>query len=545
MGVLISRNSKGERGPMTSQPMTAAEPRGHTIDDYITFDDFLRHWASERPDTIALEEGERTTTYAEAERLTRQLVALLESKGIAKGDRIAWLGKNSDRYYLLLYACGRMGVVMAPIGWRLAGREIAYILSDTEAKLVVAAPEFLETADEVAKGMENGPAVVEAESFIAAAEKLEPAQINPLDPDEPVLQLYTSGTTGNPKGAQLSNRNLFGLRRPGSQAGLEYLDYNPDDCVLCVMPVAHIGGTGVGIIGMSSGVRTMVQPEFTPVGIIDAVKAGATHMFLVPAAVQMAIQHPLAAETDWSGLRYLMYGAAPMPLELLKQAVRTMPQTGFMQVYGMTETTGTVTYLPPEDHDVEGNQRMRSAGKALPGVQIEVRGPDNKPVPSGEIGEVCIHSPSNTRGYWKLPEATASTIDDDGWLHTGDAGIMDEDGYVYIQDRIKDMIISGGENVYPAEVESAIYGHPAIAEVAVIGVPSELWGEEVKACVVTKPGMEIDPNDVIAYARERIAAFKAPKSVDIIPEMPRNASGKILRRLLRAPYWEGQERQVN
>jgi fatty-acyl-CoA synthase len=530
---------------MTTSEMTAPAKSDQAAEDYLTFDEHLTHWAKARPDGVALQEGERITTYAEADRLTRQLVAQLRSKGIAQGDRIAWLGKNSDRYFLLLYACGRMGAVMAPIGWRLAPREIGYILSDTEAKLVIAGGDFVASAEQVAGGMDDGPAVVEAENFFAAAAGLEPASIDPIDPDEPVLQLYTSGTTGNPKGAQLSNRNLFGLRGPGARAGLEYLDYEPDDCILCVMPIAHIGGTGVGVIGMSSGGRSLVQPEFTPVGLIEAVKDGATHMFLVPAAVQMAIQHPLAAETDFSGLRYLMYGAAPMPLELLKQAVRTMPQTGFMQVYGMTETTGTVTYLPPEDHDVEGNDRMRSAGKALPGVKIEVRGPDNKELPRGEIGEVCILSPSNTKGYWKLPEATASTIDPDGWLHTGDAGIMDNDGYVYIQDRIKDMIISGGENVYPAEVESAIYGHPAVAEVAVIGVPSEKWGEEVKACVVPKTGMEIDANDVIAYARERIAAFKAPKSVDVIPEMPRNASGKILRRQLRAPYWEGRERQVN
>ncbi|MEM6857640.1 MAG: long-chain-fatty-acid--CoA ligase [Pseudomonadota bacterium] len=515
------------------------------LEECITFDEFLTHWARERPDTIALECGDRTSTFAKAELLTRKLVALLAARGIGKGDRIAWLGKNSDRYFLLLYACGRMGAVMAPLGWRLAPREVGYILADTGAKLVIAEEDFLASADDVAKSMEDGPAVVEAETFFAAAAREEPASITPISPDDPVLQLYTSGTTGNPKGAQLSNANLFGLRRPGTAAGLEYLDYQEGDCILCAMPVAHIGGTGVGVIGTSSGVRALIQPEYTPMGVIEAVKDGATHMFLVPAAVQMAIQHPLAAETDWSGLRYMMYGAAPMPLELLKQAVATMPQTGFMQVYGMTETTGTVTYLPPEDHVLEGNERMRSAGKAVPGVRIEIRDEDNKAMPLGEIGEVCILSPSNTAGYWKLPEATAKTIDPDGWLHTGDAGIMDADGYVYIQDRIKDMIISGGENVYPAEVESAIFGHPAIAEVAVIGIPSEKWGEEVKACCVPKPGMEIDPNDVIAYTRERIAPFKCPKSVDVIPEMPRNASGKILRRQLRAPYWVGQERQVN
>jgi acyl-CoA synthetase (AMP-forming)/AMP-acid ligase II len=265
----------------------------------------------------------------------------------------------------------------------------------------------------------------------------------------------------------------------------------------------------------------------------------------VPAALQMVVQHPQAANTDFGNLKYLMYGAAPMPLELLKQAVATMPNASFLQAYGMTETSGTISALLPEDHTLEGNERMRSAGKALPGVQIEVRGPDNVEVPRGEIGEVCILSPTNTAGYWQLPDATAKTIDPDGWLHTGDAGIMDADGYIYIQDRIKDMIISGGENVYPAEVENAVFGHPAVAEVAVIGVPSAKWGEEVKACVVPKPGAEIDAEDIIAWARSRIAAFKAPKSVDMIEVMPRNASGKILRRQLRAPYWEGQERQVS
>lgn len=314
--------------------------------------------------------------------------------------------------------------------------------------------------------------------------------------------------------------------------------------MLIAMPCAHIGGTGLINIGISNGIRHLIQAEFTPDGVLTAIEAGATHMFIVPAALQMVVQHPRAKDTDFSALRYLMYGAAPMPLELLKEVLRTMPNAGFLQAYGMTETSGTISLLPPEDHMLEGSERMRSAGKAVPGVEIEVRDSHNKECPRGDIGEVCIRSPSNTAGYWIRPGATEQTIDPDGWLHSGDVGIMDADGYVYIQDRIKDMIISGGENVYPAQVESAIYGHPAIAEVAVIGIPSEKWGEEVKACCVAKPGMDLDEADVIAYTRERIAAFKAPKSVDMIPEMPRNASGKILRRQLRAPYWEGHKRQV-
>lgn len=512
---------------------------------FATFDEIMHFWSRERPDGPAFDQDGRITTYAGADRLTRQLIAFLQARGIGKGDRIAWLGKNRDTYFLLYIAAARMGAVMVPIGWRLAPREVAYILADTGAKLVFVDADFVETAGKVASELPAHPEVIEAEAARTAASALEPADYAPPGPDDPVLQLYTSGTTGNPKGAMLTNTNLLGLRNAGIEAGLDFQFYEPEDCMLVAMPCAHIGGTGLVNISIANGIRALVQAEFSPVGVLEAIEAGATHMFIVPAALQMVVQHPRAATTDFSNLKYLMYGAAPMPLELLKEAVRTMPTTKFLQAYGMTETAGTISILPPEDHSTEGNRRMRSAGIACPAVRIEVRGPDNAEVPRGEIGEVCILSPTNTPGYWKLPEATAKTIDPDGWLHTGDAGVMDEDGYVYIQDRIKDMIISGGENVYPAEVESAIYGHPAIAEVAVIGVPSAKWGEEVKACVVAKPGHVVEEADVIAWARERIAAFKAPKSVDVIPVMPRNASGKILRRELRAPFWEGQDRQVS
>ena len=510
-----------------------------------TFDEFLNYWAKDRPDGTALEMDGRVTTYGEVDVLTRQLIALFQKHGIGHGDRIAWLGKNSDRYFTLLYAAARMGVVMAPIGWRLAPPEIGYILSDTGTKLMFVEEGFIDTAEKVTGVIENPPRVLEAEGAFREAAGMEPARYEPAGEHDAILQLYTSGTTGNPKGVGLSNHNMFALRKPSLDADAPWHRYGESDCILAAMPCAHIGGTGLAAIAVANGIRAQVLAEFTPDGVLNAIENGATHMFLVPAAIQFVIMHPLAKETDFTNLRYLMYGAAPMPLELLKLAVATMPTTGFLQVYGMTETTGTVTMLPPEDHSLEGNERMRSAGKAVPGVTIQIRDENNREAPLGEIGEICILSPSNTAGYWNRPDATAETIDTDGWLHTGDAGIMDADGYVYIQDRIKDMIISGGENVYPAEVENAIFGHPAIAEVAVIGIPSERWGEEVKACCVAKPGMEIEEGDVLAYARERIAPFKVPKSIDIIAEMPRNASGKILRRQLRAPYWEGQDRQVS
>ena len=511
---------------------------------YITYDEILNFWAKERPEGPAIEQDGRITSFAETDRLTRQIVGFYWDKGLKAGDRIAWLGKNSDLYCLLYMAAARCGVVMVPIGWRLAPPEVSFILQDTGAKLLFTGDEFAEVGREIAPSLPAAPQVFSESEMRLAIPRFAAADYEPAGANDPVLQLYTSGTTGNPKGAVLSNANLFALRNDALDAELPWTYYEPNDCMLVAMPCAHIGGTGLINIAAVSGIRALVQAEFTPLGVLEAIESGASQMFIVPAALQMVVQHPRARETDFSNLKYLMYGAAPMPLELLKEAVGTMPNARFLQAYGMTETTGTISILPPEDHSLEGNKRMRSAGKAVPGVEIRVVDPQGNEVPRGEIGEVAIKSPSNMVGYWHLPEATAEALRG-GWMHTGDAAVMDEDGYIYIQDRIKDMIISGGENVYPAEVESAIYGHPAVAEVAVIGVPSEKWGEEVKACVVAKPGMEVDANDVIAWARERVAAFKAPKSVDVIPLMPRNPSGKILRRELRKPYWEGRERQVN
>ena len=288
----------------------------------------------------------------------------------------------------------------------------------------------------------------------------------------------------------------------------------------------------------------MVLTEFDPPRVFDAVEnRGVTRFFIVPAALQMLLNHPDCGKTDFSRIKYILYGTSPIPLELLRECI-AMFGAQFVQNYGMTETTGTICVLPPEDHTVEGNKRMRSAGKPLPGVEMEIRGPDGTALPVGEIGEIVTRSSSNMLGYWKLPDATAATMKD-GWVATGDVGYMDEDGYVYMYDRAKDMIITGGENVYPAEVESGIYGHPDVLEVAVIGVPDEKWGEAVKAVCVPKPGATVDPDSVISWARERLAGFKVPKSVDVIDALPRNPSGKILRRQLREPYWAGFDRRIN
>jgi acyl-CoA synthetase (AMP-forming)/AMP-acid ligase II len=515
------------------------------VADLMTFDEFITHWAVDRPNHAALSEDDRRWTYGDLEERSARVATALLAAGLVKGDRIAWIGKNSDLYFTLFYGAARVGIVMAPIGWRLAPPEWAYIVNDTEAKLVFTGQGFEDVGAALAPQLTHKPRILSAAEGYQLIENTPRASFDASGPNDAVLQLYTSGTTGNPKGVALSNANLFLLRKAANFEGLAYTKWNDDEVILVAMPCAHIGGTGLGIMALAAGLPGVILAEFTPDGFFDAVERdGVTRLFIVPAALSILLNHPRCATVDYDRLKYILYGAAPIPLDLLRQCI-DMFKCEFIQAYGMTETTGTIVMLPPEDHDPAGNKRMRSAGKALPGVELKIVDTNGNEVPTGEVGELMTRSSNNMLGYWKLSDATVATMTSDGWIHTGDAGYLDEDGYLFIHDRLKDMIISGGENIYPAEVESAIYGHPAVLEVAVIGVPDEKWGEAVKAVCVPKPGAVIDSEDVIAFARERIAGFKIPKSIDIIDALPRNASGKILRKDLRAPYWAGRDRQVN
>ena len=511
--------------------------------DLFTFDEFLRYWAKDRPEKLAMEGDDLRYSFAELEDATARVASALLAMGLNKGDRICWFGKNSVTYFTLFFGAARAGIVMVPVGWRLAEPEAAFIIDNAEAKLLFLGDGFEACVNTLGKrpGLIRTFTSDEARREVLTAPR---ADFTPSGADDAILQLYTSGTTGNPKGAVLSNRNLFGLRKANLDNPPPHTLWDEDEAVLVAMPCAHIGGTGLGVMALAAGLPGVVLTEFDPPRVFDAVEnRGVTRFFIVPAALQMLLNHPDCGKTDFSRIKYILYGASPIPLELLRECI-AMFGAQFVQNYGMTETTGTICVLPPEDHSVEGNKRMRSAGKPLPGVEMEIRGPDGTALPVGEIGEIVTRSSSNMLGYWKLPEATAATMKD-GWVATGDVGYMDEDGYVYMYDRAKDMIITGGENVYPAEVESGIYGHPDVLEVAVIGVPDEKWGEAVKAVCVPKPGATVDPDSVISWARERLAGFKVPKSVDVIDALPRNPSGKILRRQLREPYWAGFDRQIN
>jgi acyl-CoA synthetase (AMP-forming)/AMP-acid ligase II len=514
-----------------------------------TIGDIPRVHAQAHPDRIALAFEGRTTSYGELDARSSQVAQALLASGVRPGERIAHLGKNSDLYVELLLGATKVGAVMTPVNWRLTPREAQYIIEDSEARLLFVGPELLPSVDAYRPasrscqviGMETA---YQGRSFRAWRDA-HPARDPRLeiDPSSAAVQLYTSGTTGNPKGAVLTHDNF--MRMPQSSQAYEWSAWSESDVSLAAMPCFHIGGTGWVILALFNGATSVIAREFDPNKVLDFIENDRiTKLFLVPAAMQVVVRHPKARQVDYSRLRYIMYGASPMPLQLLRECIDVFG-CGFVQLYGMTETTGSVTALGPEDHDREGNPRMTSAGKALPGVELAILDEAGARLPPGTVGEVAVRSVTNMKGYWKLPEATARTIGPDNWLRTGDAGYLDEAGYLYIYDRVKDMIISGGENVYPAEVENAIFGHPDVAEVAVIGVPSERWGEEVKAMVVPRPDAKRDAASIIAWTRERIAAYKAPKSVDFIEALPRNAAGKILRRELRVPYWKDGGRQVN
>ena len=504
--------------------------------------------------------GDEVMDFAALNQGSNRAAQALLAAGVKKGDRIAYLGKNHHLYFEAFIGAAKIGAVMTPVNWRLAPPEVAYILDNCEAETVFIGDGFQEMLGKVRPECPRVKTVIGIDAGYHGvdgdvadyrswrdAHSAEDPQLE-IGEHDPFLQLYTSGTTGRPKGAVMTHRSILSSRLSGDGSGeplREWQEPIENDVSLLAMPCFHISGTGNGLANLTSGTNSIVLTEYDPAQALDLIeKYPISKLFLVPAAIQILLNHPRSDEVDFSRLRYITYGASPIPLELMKAAMEKLG-CGFVQMYGMTETSGTITALDPCDHVPEGSEKMRSVGTPLQGVELKIIDENGNSVPPGTIGEIATRSAKNMAGYWRLPEATAETIDSDGWLRTGDAGYLDEDGYLYIRDRVKDMIISGGENVYPAEVENALYAHPEVADVAVIGVPHEKWGEAVKACVVLKDAASLTEADIIAHAREHIAGYKCPKSVDFIDALPRNPSGKILRRELREPYWEGKEKAVN
>ncbi len=505
--------------------------------------------AAERPDATALSFEGRETSFKAFEQAANRVANGLLGLGTVPGMRVAWLGKNMDTFYEVAFGAILARGVITGINTRLAAAEIAWILNDCEAETLFVSKDFFATVEAIIADCPRVRNIIcvegqfadwtPYEAFCAAHSATPPKLNNAIDDD--AVQLYTSGTTGFPKGVVLTNETYLGFF--SQAAKLEWSSYGVGEAVMNAMPVFHVAGINVGFLSLAQGSECVVLRDIDPGLILQLIpEKQIAHAFWVPAVIMMLLQHPKIMDTDFSSMKNVFYGASPIAETLLTKAVEIMGAR-FTQLYGLTETVGAATYLPHEAHD-PARGKLRSCGIPWPDADVRVVDPDQRTVATGEVGEIVIRSNFIMKGYWNRDEATKEAIRD-GWFHTGDAGYFDDDGYLYIHDRIKDMIVSGGENVYPAEVENAIFGCPGVADVAVIGVPDKTWGEAVKAIIVCAPGESPAAADIIAFARQKIAGYKLPKSVDVIEAMPRNPSGKILRKDLREPYWKGADRRVS
>lgn len=503
------------------------------------------------PERIATVFGDRRRTYRELVDRVSRLAGAMRALGIAKGDRVGILSVNSDRYLEVYLAVFWLGAVINPANTRWSATELAYSFRDCDTTTLFVGDEHLPIVESILAqaprltrlvhlGEALPPvAMLDHETLIAEAAPVDDADAGD---DDLAGIFYTGGTTGFPKGVMLSHVSLMGasLNRMalGHPVGPVYLH---------AAPVFHLAGA-LGIFWQFiAGGTHVILPAFTPKALMALIeREKVTDTLLVPTMLQMILDHPELAHHDLSSLRFLVYGASPITEALLDRMTDAFPELAMMQGYGMTELAGPVTYLPPWYHTPEGRLKgkLRSAGKAAAMAEVRIVDPEGNEVPRNTVGEIAARGMSNMLGYWNKPADTQRTLRG-GWVHSGDGAYMDEEGFVFIVDRMKDMIVSGGENVYSAEVENAMNKHAAVAQSAVIGVPSERWGEAVHAVVVLKAGQSTDEAALIAHCKTLVAGYKCPRSVEFRTELPLSGAGKVLKNKLREPFWEGTTRRVN
>lgn len=498
----------------------------------FSFANLIRSHAETRSDDVAFVDGERRRTFGEVHaRSSRAANALLEA-GVQPGDRVGVLMKNSIEFFELAFACSKVDAMVVALNWRLAAPELAAILDDAQPSVLVADAESVGLVADRPQDMRTVVLGDEYEGWLAEASEEDPEV--PSDPESVMLVLYSSGTTGKPKGIMLTNHNL-------SHVGIMATDLfrmRPESVHLVVAPLFHIGGAGTGSTLMALGGRTVLLRDASPEQLVATIeRERVTHAFFVPAVIQRIVDLAEAEDRDLSSLELVCYGAAPMTEALLRRAIDVLG-CDFLHAYGMTETTGTVMALPPEDHATEGprTRLLRSIGRPLHWLEARVASLDSgEEAAPGEIGEIQVRSEQNMKGYFNQPEATAQTLLEGGWLRTGDGASRDEEGYFFLQDRIKDMIISGGENIYPAEIEDIVLSHPSVTDVAVIGMPSPKWGESPLA-VVVRSDDGLDERAVLEHCNGKLARFKQPRRVVFVDSIPRNPTGKALKRVLREQF---------
>ena len=490
-------------------------------------------------DKVAVVDGDRSITFKELDERSNRFAHLMANHGIKPGDSVAMLVGNSLEWFDATFGLMKAGLIRTYVNPRHTATEVEFQVSDCGAQAIIVTPEFvsmLKGADlsNVAHVIEVGPA------YEAALEDCDPHHpMVDVPGDHPLEYRYTSGTTGRPKGAVHSHD---GWRTLGL-GQIAHMGLRDDDVILHVGPLSH-GSGGIGLPMVMVGGKQIVHRGFDPVDVVEAIpRHGITTIVLVPTMIYMLLDLVAERGIDSTSLRTILYGAAPISPQRLERCLEIIGPV-FMQTFGMSEVMGGVTFLEKADH-VPGSEKLTSCGRPSLFTQLMIADEDGNEVAPGEIGEICLRGPTRLLSYLNRPEATAAAITADGWYKSGDMARMDEQGYVYIVDRKADMIISGGFNVYPAEVEHAIMDHPAVSEVAVVAVPDDKWGELVKAVVRLRPGMEVTQDELLAWLKTHVAGYKTPRSIDFVQEeLPKNPTGKILRRQIREPYWAGRSRKV-
>jgi acyl-CoA synthetase (AMP-forming)/AMP-acid ligase II len=493
-----------------------------------TIAEMLRWRALRHPALEAIWFEGKAQTFGELNESSSQLAAgLVDKLGFAPGDRVAVLDKNCAAYLELFFALDKAGLVIAPLNWRLTPHEVKQIVDDIKPRLIVTGPEFK------AHGAASGAPVMTFDDLPRGG--ADPRR----DVDGAVsCQFCTSGTTGLPKGAMLTGWNVLNT---GLCLALEIPEIREGGRHLVCLPLFHIGGAGWAIWAMQEGSTAIIVRDIVPEGLLKTVvEQKVETALLAPTLMLFLTELPASRGADFSALKHITYGTAPISPDLLRRSIDTF-KCRFSQLYGLTETTGPITALGHEHHIGE---RMLSCGRPMFGGSVRVVDSGGRDLPPYEVGEILYQGENLMAGYWQREKETAQAIRG-GWLYTGDAGYLDDEGFIFLKDRLRDMIVSGGENVFPAEVEAVLMGHPEILECAVIGVPDAKWGEMVKAVVVRRGGVSLDEVSLIAWSRDKLAGFKRPRSVDFVDALPRNASGKLLKRTLREPYWAGLSRRVN